>query len=68
VVESPEHARAGIGQFWVVDPAHRTLDVHADVDRRWELVLHLDDAGPTGELAVGEHVVALDLTTLLPAG
>jgi Uma2 family endonuclease len=65
--KGPEYAAAGIGQFWVVDPEGRSLEVYTNVVGTWELLLHLDDDHPTGEVAVGEHgVVPLDLTAILP--
>jgi Uma2 family endonuclease len=63
----PEYAGAGIGQFWVVDPDGRSVDVFENVEGTWELLLHLDDAQPTGEVTVGAHgVVPLDLAWILP--
>ena len=66
VRKSQEYAEARIGQFWVVDPDHRCVDVNVNVDGAWERLLHLDDAEPLGEVAVAEHgVVPLDLRVIL---
>jgi len=65
--ESGEYAEGGVGQYWVVDPDHRTVDVYLNRGGGWDLLLHLDEPHPAGEVAVGDHgVVPLDLTTLLP--
>lgn len=62
----PEYAAAGIEQFWIVDPEHRTLEVHRSVEGRWELLVRLDDATPSGDLAIGDHGTAhIDLLDLL---
>lgn len=64
--KAPEYAAAGIGQFWVVDPDLRTLEVHRLDDGRWELSARFDDARPVGVVAVGDHgVVRIDLRDLL---
>ena len=65
--KSPEYAAAGVGQFWVVDPDHRTLDAYGNVDGQWEPLLHLDEDHPRGDVTVGDHgVVPLDLSAILP--
>ena len=56
VRKSAEYADAGVGQFWVVDPDHRTIDVYRNVDGGWEPVAHLDAATPTAEVAVAPEV------------
>lgn len=64
--KAPEYAAAGIAQFWTVDPEHRTLEVHALVEGRWEPLAAFDDRTPTGEVAIGRHgVVRVDLLDLL---
>ena len=66
--KGPEYAAAGIGQYWVVDPEARSLEVFENADGRWEPLLRLDDEHPTGEVAVGDHgVVPLDLNAILPS-
>lgn len=64
--KAPEYAEAGIGQFWVLDPDHRTLEVFELVAGAWEPLLRLDDTRPTGEVSVEGHgVVPLDLAGIL---
>lgn len=66
VRKSTEYAAAGIGQYWLVDPDLRTVDVFALVDGGWEPLLHLDDATFTGEVSVSEYgAVPIDLRDLL---
>lgn len=64
--KAPEYAAAGIGQYWIVDPDHRNLEVHRLVEGRWELLARFDESAPTGEVRIGDHgVVPLDLIDLL---
>lgn len=64
--KAPEYAAAGIEQFWIVDPEHRTLEVHLLVDGRWELLVDFDDRAPSGTVTIGAHgTVAVDLLDLL---
>lgn len=64
--KSAEYAEGGIGQYWLLDPELRALDVYANTDGGWELLLHLDDEHPTGEVVVAEHgTVMVDLRDLL---
>lgn len=64
--KAPEYAAAGIGQFWVVDPDARTLEVHRLDDGQWEVCARFDDGAPVGEVAVGDRgVVRIDLLDLL---
>lgn len=66
VRKSVEYLRGGVGQYWVLDPDLRVLDVSTNVDASWEELLRLDDETPTGEVAVGEHgTVHVDLADLL---
>ena len=66
VTKSHEYAAAGIGQYWLLDPDGRTLDVFALIDGGWASMLQLDGGAPSGSVAVGEHgVVEVDLRQLL---
>lgn len=61
-----EYAEGGIGQYWLVDPELRTIDVLVNVDGRWDLRHHLDDAHPAADVEVDEHgTVPLDLREVL---
>lgn len=68
VRKSGEYAEGGVGQYWVLHPDARTLDVYANSDGAWaERLLHLDAASPPGEVVVGEHgVVPVVIGELLP--
>lgn len=66
VVKSVEYVRAGVGQYWTVDPDDRTIEVDENVDGLWRMALRLDDENPVGEVAVGEYVVPLDLDSIVP--
>ena len=64
--KAPEYAAAGIEQYWIVDPEHRTLEVQALVEGRWELSARFDDLAPQGTVVIGDHgVVTIDLLDLL---
>ncbi|MFT4009240.1 MAG: Uma2 family endonuclease [Nocardioidaceae bacterium] len=64
--KSTEYAGAGIGQYWIVDPDLRSLDIYRNVDGGWEPLARLDDHSPTATVEVEHHgTVDLDLATLL---
>lgn len=68
VRKSSEYAAGGVGQFWVVDPDSRTIDVFANVDGGWESLAHIDAAHPAATITVEEYgVIELDLDVILPA-
>ena len=63
--KSREYGDAGIGQYWLVDPDLRTIDVLDNTDGAWGVMAHLDDDHPTAEITVGGHgVVPLDLSAV----
>ena len=67
VAKTTEYAAFGVGQYWIVDPRDRTIDVFANRDGGWELLLRLDRSQPTGEVSVGEYGTArLELDEILP--
>lgn len=65
VRKSGEYAGAGIGQYWILDPELRALDLYANSGSGWTPLLHLDDREPRGSAGVIEHRVELDLNGLL---
>lgn len=65
VVKSAEYADAGIGQYWIVDPTLRTIDAMRNVEGSWELIAHLDDEQPTGQVELDGVRVPLDLNAIL---
>jgi len=66
VRKSVEYAKAGIGQYWVVDLEAKTLTVMRNVDGFWECLVELTDQAPTGVVEVEGHgSVDLDLSALL---
>lgn len=61
-----EYAAGGVGQFWTVDPELRIIEAFGNSAGSWDLLLHLDDATPTGEVVVAGHgTVPLDLREIL---
>lgn len=63
--KAPEYAEAGVGQFWIVDPEARTLEVYELVDGRWEPLIQLDRLRPSGEVKVGDlATVSVDLRSI----
>jgi len=64
--KSREYAEGDIDQYWVVDPELRRIDVFVNREGEWEPVLHLDEAAPTGTVAVEPHgEVVVDLLAIL---
>lgn len=64
--KSMEYAEAGIGQYWIVDPDLRAIDVLVNHDGAWDVLAHLDEAHPTAEVDVASHgAVGLDLLAVL---
>lgn len=65
VRKSMEYAEGGVGQYWIVDPDLRTIDVLRNVDGAWDVVAHLDDDRPTAEIDLDGVDVPLDLRSIL---
>ncbi len=63
--KSMEYAAGGVGQYWVVDPDHRAIDVWQLVDGEWELAARVDEKCPTAEVELAGVVVPLDLRQVL---
>ncbi len=68
VRKAPEYLAGGAGQFWVVDPATRCLDVFSNGGDAWEPLAHLDDAAPRATVSVPPYGdVTVDLRDVLGA-
>lgn len=65
VRKSTEYADGGIGQYWLVDPDHRAIDIYANHDGAWDLLAHLDDDNPRTEVTVAGRPVPVDLHLIL---
>jgi len=64
--KGPEYAEAGAGQYWVLDPKQRSLEVFTLVDGHWETLARFTDRHPVGEVTVADHgTVPIDLADLL---
>jgi Uma2 family endonuclease len=67
VRKSVEYREAGVGQYWLVDPELRTLEVMANGEDAWETVLRLDDDHPEGSVVLAGTTIPLDLRVILRA-
>jgi len=65
VRKSMEYAAGGAGQYWVVDPELRAMDLWLNVDGEWDLLARLDDRQPTATVQLAGVDVPLDLRTVL---
>lgn len=65
VRKSREYAEAGVGQYWVVDPDDRTIEVMRNTDGDWGVSALLDDDHPEAEIELAGLVVPLDLRRIL---
>ena len=63
--KSIDYARGGAGQYWVVDPELRAVDVWLLVEGEWELLARLDDRHPTAEVELAGVRVPLDIASVL---
>jgi Uma2 family endonuclease len=63
--KSVEYREAGIGQYWLLDPQLRTLEVLANVDDVWETALWLDDGHPEGSVELAGVTIQLNLREML---
>lgn len=63
--KSMDYAAGGVGQYWVVDPELRAIDVWRLVEGEWELTVRLDDDHPTAEVELAGVTVPLDIARLL---
>lgn len=66
VRKSTEYLAAGIGQYWLVDPQNRVVEVFQGSPGGWEAVARLDDAFTRASVEVPPRgVVIVDLDELL---
>lgn len=65
VRKSTEYAEGGVGQYWIVDPELRAIDVMRNVDGAWDVVAHLDDDHPAAEVELDGVTMPLDLRAIL---
>ena len=66
IVKAVEYARAGIGQYWILDPEQRTLEVMRLVEGAWQTLVKLDDDSPEVTVVLADRPVSVDLRELLP--
>jgi Uma2 family endonuclease len=67
VRKSVEYAEMGIGQYWLLDPVLRTIEVLRNDDGTWTTLLLLDDDQPEGSVELDGVTIPLDLRRLLRA-
>jgi len=65
VVKAVEYARAGIGQYWIVDPEQRTIEVLRNIEGSWHSFAVLDDDNPELTVVLADRPVSLDLRRVL---
>lgn len=67
VVKSDEYLRAGVGQYWLLDPVARTVAVYDSSSGGWDELLLLSEQRPAGTVTVGAYgTIEVDLRELLP--
>ncbi len=65
VTKSVEYHREGAGQYWVVDPRERAIDVYAHATSAWRRVHRLTDAAPSATVSTPAGDVTLQLADIL---
>jgi Uma2 family endonuclease len=65
IVKAVEYAQAGIGQYWIVDPEQRTLEVMRNVEGAWHTLVLLDDTNPEVTVVLAGRPVSVDLRQIL---
>ncbi len=66
IVKALEYARAGIGQYWILDLEQRTLEVLRNVEGAWHRLAILDEDDPELTVVLADLPVSLDLRQLPP--
>jgi Uma2 family endonuclease len=65
IVKAVEYAQAGIGQYWVVDPEQRTIEVMRNVEGAWHRLVTLGDDDPEATVVLAGRPVSVDLRQVL---
>lgn len=52
VRKSTEYLEAGVGQYWIVDPRDRVIDVFENTDHGWHQLAHVTDEHPDATVTV----------------
>lgn len=65
VRKSMEYAHGGIGQYWLVDPELRRIDVLRNISGEWEFAAKLDEEHPAAEVELADVRVPIDLRQVL---
>jgi Uma2 family endonuclease len=65
IVKAVEYAEAGIGQYWLVDPEQRTIEVMRNVEGAWHRLVLLDDDSPEATVVLAGRPVSVDLRSIL---
>ena len=65
IVKAAEYAKAGIGQYWIVDPEQRTVEVMRNIEGAWNRLVVLDDDDPEVTVVLAGAPVSLDLRQIL---
>ena len=65
VRKSMEYAEGGVGQYWIIDPELRSIEVMGNSDGVWEVLARLDDDLPTGSVELAGVSIDLDLHQIL---
>lgn len=67
VRKSGDYLAAGIGQYWIVDPDNRCIDVFDNTETGWELLARVDEAAPVAHVQVTADLgLELRLSAVLP--
>lgn len=63
--KSMEYAAGGAGQYCVVDPDLRAIDLWRNADGEWALLARVDDDHPVAEVELAGVAVPIDLHHVL---
>jgi len=67
VIKAGEYAAAGVGQYWIIDPGARVINIlHNNGKGGWELITEVNAEKPTADIEVPGHgIVPVDLNKLI---